>query len=74
MDASAVEWYPAHHRPVQLRLDDSAGAKGAIADHEGHKDHRGFQFKVFALCYVTTFDEVGTPAVSPCTDRIACIV
>ena len=60
VDAGAFNWYPKHHRPVKLRHDDSEGAKGAIADQEGHKDHKGFQFKVFSLCYVTSFDEVGT--------------
>lgn len=58
MDAGAFEWYPKHHRPVKLGHDDTEGAKGAMADHEGHKDHKGFQFKVFSLCYVTSFDEV----------------
>ncbi|CAL8463979.1 g3514 [Coccomyxa elongata] len=58
VDAGAFNWYPKHHRPVKLRHDDSEGAKGAIADQEGHKDHKGFQFKVFSLCYVTSFDEV----------------
>ena len=58
MDAGAFNWYPGHHRPVKLGHDDSEGAKGAMADHEGHKDHKGFQFKVFSLCYVTSFDEV----------------
>ncbi len=60
VDAGAFNWYPKHHRPVKLRHDDSEGAKGAIADQEGHKDHKGFQFKVFSLCYVTSFDEVST--------------
>lgn len=58
VDAGAFNWYPGHHRPVKLGHDDSEGAKGAMADHEGHKDHKGFQFKVFSLCYVTSFDEV----------------
>ena len=58
VDAGAFKWYPKHHRPVKLGHDDTEGAKGAMADHEGHKDHKGFQFKVFTICYVTSFDEV----------------
>jgi hypothetical protein len=47
---------------VDLGHGEKEGAKGAAADKEGHKDSRGFQFKIFSLCYVTTFDEVGVPA------------
>lgn len=57
LDASALGWYPEHHKRVNLGRTGTEGAKGAAADKEGHKDHRGFQFKIFSLCYVTSFDE-----------------
>lgn len=57
VDASKSDWYPAHHRRVSLRKEE-ASAKGAQADDEGNKDTSGFQFKVFSLCYITSFDEV----------------
>ena len=64
IDASKMDWYPSHHRPVSLRKEE-ADAKGAKADTEGSKDTSGFQFKVFTLCYLTSFDEarclVGCP-------------
>ena len=59
IDASAMVWYPKHHKPVQLGHGEGEGAKGAQTDREGQKDVRGFQFKIFALCYITSFDEVG---------------
>ena len=37
---------------------EEADAKGSKADTEGNKDTGGFQFKVFTLCYLTSFDEV----------------
>ena len=57
IDASKSDRYPAHHRRVSLRKEE-ASAKGAQADDEGNKDTSGFQFKVFSLCYITSFDEV----------------
>ncbi|CAK0786177.1 hypothetical protein CVIRNUC_009390 [Coccomyxa viridis] len=57
IDASKLDWYPPHHRPVSLRKEE-ADAKGSKADTEGAKDTSGFQFKVFTLCYLTSFDEV----------------
>lgn len=58
IDGSTLDWYPSHHRRVDFGHARSEGAKGAVADDEGHKDVRGFQFKIFALCYITSFDEV----------------
>jgi hypothetical protein len=58
IDGASLGWYPRHHRAVDLAHGRGEGAKGAVADDEGHKDVRGFQFKVFALCYITSFDEV----------------
>ena len=60
IDASKLDWYPSHHRAVSLRKEE-ADAKGAKADTEGSKDTSGFQFKVFTLCYLTSFDEVRCP-------------
>ncbi len=60
IDASKLDWYPPHHRPVSLRKEE-ADAKGSKADTEGAKDTSGFQFKVFTLCYLTSFDEVRCP-------------
>ncbi len=57
IDAAELDYYPAHHRAVSLKKEE-ANAKGAKADTEGNKDTTGFQFKIFALCYITTFDEV----------------
>ena len=57
IDASKLDWYPSHHRPVSLKREE-ADAKGSKADTEGNKDTSGFQFKVFTLCYLTSFDEV----------------
>ena len=57
VDASKADWYPAHHRHLSLRKEE-ASAKGAQEDNEGNKDTSGFQFKVFSLCYITSFDEV----------------
>ena len=57
IDASKLDWYPSHHRLVSLRKEE-ADAKGSKADTEGSKDTSGFQFKVFTLCYLTSFDEV----------------
>ena len=57
IDASKLDWYPSHHRPVSLRKEE-ADAKGSKADTEGSKDTSGFQFKIFTLCYLTSFDEV----------------
>jgi len=60
IDASKFDAYPSHHRPVSLKKEEE-NAKGAKADTEGNKDTSGFQFKVFALCYITSFDEVRGP-------------
>lgn len=57
VDASKFDWYPDHHRAVSLKKEEAA-AKGSKADKEGSKDTSGFQFKVFSLCYITSFDEV----------------
>ena len=75
IDGSALGWYPSHHRRVDLSRGRSEGAKGAVADDEGHKDVRGFQFKIFALCYITSFDEVRPkpwPLVWRASPRHAC--
>ncbi|KAK9839306.1 hypothetical protein WJX81_006877 [Elliptochloris bilobata] len=47
--------YPAHHRLLNL---SSADDLAAGATRETEKGMSGFSFKVFALAYVTTFDEV----------------
>ena len=68
VDAAKLGYYPAHHRPVSLTKVE-ANAKGAQADKEGNKDTSGFQFKIFALCYITTFDEVRCSLVLPWLPR-----
>lgn len=72
VDASKSDWYPAHHRRVSLRKKE-ASAKGAQADDEGNKDTSGFQFKVFSLCYITSFDEVSFLSYFPLSDSNVCV-
>ena len=72
VDASKSDWYPAHHRRVSLRKKE-ASAKGAQADDEGNKDTSGFQFKVFSLCYITSFDEVSFLSYFPLSDSNMCV-
>ncbi len=57
IDASLFGRYPSHHKAVSLKKEE-AKAKGSTADDESNKDTSGFQFKVFSLCYITSFDEV----------------
>ena len=49
--------YPSHHRFVDLS-NLQFRVKGLRMDDEGHKDLTGFQFKIFTLAFVTSFDEV----------------
>ena len=64
IDASKSDWHPAHHHRMSFR-NKEASAKGAQADNEGNKDLRGFQFKIFSLCYITSFDEVSSLSYFP---------
>ncbi|KAK9814131.1 hypothetical protein WJX72_001060 [[Myrmecia] bisecta] len=53
IDGSKVP-YPKHHRRIDLGTRKSEDS----VDDESHKDVSGFAFKIWALVYATTFDEV----------------
>ncbi len=57
IDASLINYHTINQRRISLQKRE-ADAKGLKADDEANKDTAGFLFKVFALCFITSFDEV----------------